>query len=88
MVFDVRRLHAKTKVQLAVLHDLLFANYCALVAHTSKDAQILCDRFNNGAKRFGLTVSLKKTETMSSHVRHIRPRQPVSRPKSPAMMAP
>ena len=62
-VFDSRRLHAKTKVQLAILRDLLFADDCAF-AHTLADAQILFDRFNTAAIRFGLTVSLKKTEAM------------------------
>ena len=52
-VFDLRRLQAKTKVQLAVLRDLLFADDCALVAHTPAEVQLLFDRFSNAARRFG-----------------------------------
>jgi len=63
-VFDLQRLQAKMKVQLAVLRDLLFTDDCALVAHTPTELQLLFDQFFNAAKQFGLTISLKKTEAM------------------------
>jgi len=63
-VFDLQFLQVKIKVQLAVLHDLLFADHCALVAHTPAELQLLFNRFFNAVEWFGLTVSLKKTEAM------------------------
>ena len=37
---------------------------CALVAHSLQHIQKLMDCFATAAKRFGLTISLKKTEVM------------------------
>jgi len=48
----------------AVIRDLLYADDCALLAHSEADAQHLFDRFYMAASCFGLTVSLKKMEVL------------------------
>jgi len=62
--FNLRRLQAKTKVQCQVVRELLYADDCALLAHTEKETQELFNRFSGAARRVGLTVSLKKTEVL------------------------
>ena len=77
-LFDLRRLQA---AHTAIIRDLLFADdcaLCALVAHTAAAPQTLFTQFINTAKRFGLTFSLKKTETMSQSVKTARNKKVLS----------
>ena len=46
------------------MRDFLFADDCALAAHSKEDIQELADCFATAAKAFGLTVSIKKTEVL------------------------
>ena len=55
---------ASTKVQLSTIRDLLFADDCALAALSQEALQRLCDCFAKAATRFGLTISIKKTEVL------------------------
>jgi len=62
--FDLRRLKANTKVREALVRDFLFADDCALAAHSEEDLQRLADCFSTASKAFGLTISIKKTEVL------------------------
>ena len=56
--------NAPTKVKLSTIRDLLFADDCALAALSQEALQRLCDCFASAARRFGLTISIKKTEPL------------------------
>lgn len=56
--------NAPTKVTLSTIRDLLFADDCALAACDLEVLQRLCDRFSTASRRFGLTISIKKTESL------------------------
>ena len=56
--------NAPTKVKLFTIRDLLFADDCALAALSQEALQRLCDSFAAAARRFGLTISIKKTEAL------------------------
>ena len=44
--------------------EILFVDYCALIAHTEEALQHTVNYFANAAKAFGLTISLKKIKVM------------------------
>ncbi|ROT82725.1 putative RNA-directed DNA polymerase from mobile element jockey-like [Penaeus vannamei] len=63
-LFNLQRLKAKTRVFEVILRDFLFSDDCALVAHSHEDMQYITDCFAVACRRFGLTISLGKTEAM------------------------
>lgn len=63
-LFDLRRLTAKTKSKKVLIQEALFADDCALVAHTESDLQLMLDRFSDASRLFGLSISLGKTEVL------------------------
>ena len=62
ILFDLRRLLARTKSIEEFITELLLADDCALLAHMKEALQHIVNRFSDAAKNFGLTISLKKTE--------------------------
>ena len=62
--FNLRRLNSKTRTSKVLIRDLLFADDCALLAHTVDDIQAITNAFARSTRRFGLTISLKKTEVI------------------------
>ena len=63
-IFNLRRLDAKSRITMLLTRDLLYADDWALVAHSLEDAQMITVCFACAAKRFGLTVSIKKAEVL------------------------
>ena len=63
-IFNLRRLLAHTKTIEVLIVELLFADDCALLAHTQEALQYIVKRFAEAAKAFGFTISLKKTEVL------------------------
>ena len=55
---------AHTMVKHFTIRELLFADDCALAACSQEALQRLCDRFAKACCRFGLTISIKKTEAL------------------------
>ena len=75
-LFNLKCLQSRTKTQHMLIRDLFYADDCAMVAHTLEDIQQITNAFARAAERFGLTISIKKTEVMYQPA----PRQPHSDP--------
>lgn len=63
-LFNLRRLQARTKILEAVIRDLLFADDCGLFTNTAEDMQLLLNSFAVSARRFGLTINVRKTQIL------------------------
>ncbi len=62
--FNLSRLRAKTKTNLSLIRELLYADDCGIFAHTEENLQLLLDNFARASTGFGLTISISKTEVM------------------------
>ena len=62
--FDLCWLTEKTMMWMNLIWEVLFADYCTPMAHTSSDVQIMLSNFSDTSKMFGLTISLGKTEVL------------------------
>ena len=63
-IYKTQRLKSITKISKALVRDLLYADDCAIVAHSEKDLQEMATALSNATKRYGLTISIKKTEVL------------------------
>lgn len=63
-LFNLRRLQAKTKVQVETVSNFLIVDDCALNACSESDMQRSMKLFATACTNFGLTISTKKTEVL------------------------
>ena len=63
-IFNLQRLKARTKVSLLLLPELLFADDCALIAHSEDEVQSILNDLATVVSRKGLTISITKAKVM------------------------
>ena len=63
-VFSTFGVSSHTRKPSELITELLFADDCALPAHTEEALQHIVNSFSDAAKNFGLTISLRKTEVL------------------------
>ena len=65
-VYESQCLKAVTKVSKALVRDLLYADDCAIVAHSGEDLQHLANALSIATKRYGLTIALRKQRSSTT----------------------
>ena len=69
-------LKARTKITSVKIREFLYADDAALSACSQEDLQELTDHFSSASKKFGLTISLKKTEALCQAAKSSRYSKP------------
>ena len=64
-LFDLRRLKAKTKTFIDFLREAQYADDIVIFSYSAHGLQSLLTAYNNMAKRMGLSINIRKAETMS-----------------------
>ena len=72
-IFSLQRL----KVSLLLLRELLFADDCALIAHTEEELHSILNDFARAASRYDLTICITKTKVMLQPKLGSSPQDPV-----------
>ena len=64
-LYNLARLKSKRYTTEALIKDLLYADDAAIVAHDNDTLQHMMNNLSEACKLFSLTISVKKTETLS-----------------------
>ncbi|CAH2096605.1 unnamed protein product [Euphydryas editha] len=64
-VFNLARLKSRTKVSHALITEMVYADDLCFVTESPDGLQKLMSNFNESCRKFGLKISVKKTEVMS-----------------------
>ncbi|VDL96313.1 unnamed protein product [Schistocephalus solidus] len=63
-LINQRRMHSQSRVSTATIHELLFADDCALSATTERDIQKTINLFAAASDNFGLIINTENTGVM------------------------
>ena len=64
-LFDLKKLKARTKTHSVRVHEVQYADDCALLAHTPSELQEVLIATEKVYRRFGLEINASKTEILS-----------------------